>query len=157
MTRVTAFAVGRCQLGLLLTLVSLVALGSLTTSAVAAGPADLPGSTSGPVLTGAAAAQPTGTITVTGEAFTPGGQAYVALYDQLGAQLYETRWLTASPTIYGRNGSLDPATGFSRGGTLSETFGQLCGATVMVRAYDQPTKTWSNWLDLASECGRRGY
>ena len=52
-----------------------------------------------PSLTGVDGAQASGTITVTGRAFTPGGRVYVALYDVWGTALYETRWTTASPTV----------------------------------------------------------
>ena len=154
----------RRRLVLVLAFVSLVALASTATSDVAApDPAAPTGSARAvPALTGASAAgQRSGTITVTGETFTPEGRVYVALYDPWGATLYETRWLTASPTVYGPNGSSDPAAGFSRGGVLREAFGGLCGATPMVRAYDEATATWSNWLDVDPGvdpgCGRRGY
>jgi hypothetical protein len=74
---------------------------------------------------------------------------YVALYDKWGTSLHETRWISASADQYGANGSADPATGFHRGGSLTETFAGLCGASVMVRAFDQQTAAWSNWLDIA--------
>jgi hypothetical protein len=35
-------------------------------------------------------------VTVTGTDFTPGGRVYLAIYDQMGARRYETRWVTAS-------------------------------------------------------------
>ena len=146
---------------LLLALLGLAALGGAATGGIAAAnPADP--SRSVPALIGASAmGERPGTITVTGEAFTPGGRVYVALYDQWGATLHETRWVTASGTVYGPNWSADPAAGFSRGGVLREAFGDLCGATPMARAYDQATATWSNWLDADPGddpgCGRRGY
>ena len=154
----------RRQPVLLLAFVSLLALASTATRAVAApGPAAPTGVPSAiPTLTATSATtQPVGTITVTGEAFTPGGRVYVALYDPWGATLYETRWITASGAVYGPNWSSDPAAGSSRGGVLRETFRGLCGATLMVRAYDQVTATWSHWLDVDLGvdlgCGRRGY
>ena len=154
----------RRQPVLLLAFVSLLALASTAAGAVAApGPAAPTGVPSAiPTLIGTSATtQPVGTITVTGEAFTPGGRVYVALYDPWGATLYETRWITASGAVYGPNWSGDPAAGFSRGGVLREAFGGLCGAAPMVRAYDEATATWSNWLDVDPGvdpgCGRRGY
>jgi hypothetical protein len=106
-----------------------------------------------PVLTAAAAVAP-GSITLTGDGFTPGGRVYVALYDVWGAKLYETRWTAASLAVYGRNGSQDPATGFAPGGALAERFANLCGATPMVRAYDEATERWSNWLDVDTSAFR---
>ena len=102
-----------------------------------------------PTLTNATAlvSEP-GMISVTGEAFTPGGEVYIALYDTWGAALHETRWISASQPIYGPNGSQDPARGFISGGNLSESLSGLCGQSVMARAYDQGTGAWSNWLDL---------
>jgi hypothetical protein len=104
----------------------------------------------GPVLTRAEGeGSSTGRITVTGEGFTPGGEVYIAIYDTWGAVLHETRWATASPAIYGPNGSMDPARGYVSGGSLTQSFGGLCRESVMVRAFDQGSGAWSNWLDLA--------
>jgi hypothetical protein len=91
-----------------------------------------------------------GTIMITGEGFTPGGAVYVALYDPWGIALHETRWTTASQTIYGPRGSTDPALGYRQGGKLNEMFAGLCGATVLVRAFDHQTATWSNWMNVDS-------
>ncbi len=131
---------------LLLTLESLIVLGASTTTATQA-------VSRLPTLTDAVATTPeSGMVTVSGEGFSPGGAVYVALYDRWGATLHETRWVTSSPTVYGRDGSADPAAGFHRGGTLDEVFTHLCDATPMVRAYDQETATWSNWLDIHPGC-----
>ena len=93
-----------------------------------------------------------GAIVVTGDTFTPGGDVYVALYDTWGQHLYETRWVTASVEAYGINGSTDPAQGFKAGGKILEKFDHLCGGSVMVRAYDQSTDSWSNWLNASPKC-----
>lgn len=37
-------------------------------------------------------------------------------------------------------------------GTLRETFANLCGVTVMMRAYDKVTTTWSTWLTVEPAC-----
>ncbi len=63
-----------------------------------------------------------GAIEVIGERFSPGGLVYLALYDGWGATLHETRWVASSPTVYGVNGSQDPAQGFIAGGGISESF-----------------------------------
>jgi hypothetical protein len=84
-----------------------------------------------------------GSLSVTGERFTTGGRVYVAIYDQMGAKLYETRWVTATPAI---------AIGPAGGGALSTTFNGLCGADVLIRAYDQDTALWTNWLESAPLC-----
>jgi hypothetical protein len=127
--------------GLVLALVGVVLAGSAA-AAPGAGPA-------GPALTAASAmAEAPWTVAVAGTAFTPGGRVYVALYDVWGTTLFETRWTTANPTTYGRDGSQDPAAGFGRGGTIDERFERPCGAAVMARAYDAATASWSNWLDV---------
>lgn len=170
----------RRQLVLMLALAGLVALGSPVAHAEQA-PQVAPASS--PFLSSAASSvQAPGSVLVTGRNFTPGSRVYVALYDQWGLDLYETRWVTASETIYGPNGSQDPATGFSRGGAIAETFGasptvyglfgsqdpatsydvrgesvsgpfgSLCGTTAMVRAWDMQTEAWSNLLDVQAGC-----
>lgn len=149
----------------------------------------LPGSTVAqsastlPVLSSAVAiAVAPGTIEVSGERFSPGGLVYIALYDGWGTTLRETRWVASSPTVYGLNGSQDPAQGFIAGGGIAESFAQVrqtvygpngsqdpaqgyvagddgaqalasaCDAPMMVRAYDQRTASWSNTLDVALGC-----
>jgi hypothetical protein len=93
-------------------------------------------------------------FTVTGTGFTPGGRVYLAIYDQMGAQLYETRWITASPALAVEAGPTDHEAAFidGSGGTLRETFANLCGATAMMRAYDEATTTWSTWLPVEPAC-----
>ncbi|MEJ7901812.1 MAG: hypothetical protein WKF63_08175 [Thermomicrobiales bacterium] len=89
----------------------------------------LPGSTAAqsastlPVISNAVASTVApGAIEVSGERFSPGGLVYVALYDQWGATLHETRWVASSSTVYGANGSQDPAQGFVAGGRIDESF-----------------------------------
>ena len=129
---------------LALVLLSVLVTGSRSSNAAAVAVAP-----SKPILTSAAPldAKP-GMISVAGEAFTPGGDVYIAIYDTWGDALHETRWTTASVAIYGPNGSRDPARGYISGGSLTEAFGGLCGQSVMVRAFDQASGAWSNFLDL---------
>lgn len=76
-----------------------------------------------PVLTSAiASAVAPGAIEVNGERFSPGGLVYIALYDGWGTTLHETRWVASSPTVYGVNGSQDPAQGHVQGGQIREAF-----------------------------------
>lgn len=116
-----------------------------------------------PVLVGADSAdKDPGTLTVSGEGFTGGGRVYVAIYDQMGAKLYETRWTAASPmvAITGPRADVPEANPIPKtsGGELRETFAGLCGAQVLIRAYDQRTAIWSNWLEAAPLCPQpRGY
>ena len=132
-------------------LVLLVALVSLAASTLPTTGAT--NTTPFPTLTNVSVAGETlGTIEVRGKEFSPGGQVYIALYDRWGATLYETRWVTSSSTVYGRDNSADPAAGYHRGGTVREVFAHLCDATPMVRAFDQETATWSNWLDVHPGC-----
>ena len=81
-------------------------------------------------------------FTVTGQGFTAGGRVYLAIYDQMGAQLYETRWITASPPLLAVTGPTGHAgatiNGYGRGGSLREAFANLCGATAMRRASTRP-------------------
>jgi hypothetical protein len=96
-------------------------------------------------------------FTVTGTGFTPGGRVYLAIYDQMGARLYETRWVTAGLATTTRHhepgdGMLPPTAVTTPGGNLSEAFGHLCGANAMMRALDQQTATWSNWLPVRFAC-----
>ena len=79
--------------------------------------APAPAGHSNPELTEALPLAPEpGTITVSGDGFTPGGEVYIAIYDRWGAALHETRWITASPEVFGPNGSQDPARGYLGGG-----------------------------------------
>jgi hypothetical protein len=95
-------------------------------------------------------------FTVTGNDFTSGGRVYLAIYDQMGAQLYETRWITASLPLLALMGPTGHEAaslpGFGRGGTLREAFADLCGATAMMRAFDLDTDTWSTWLTVEPAC-----
>lgn len=76
-----------------------------------------------PVLSGAVVSTiAPGAIEVSGERFSPGGLVYIALYDGWGTALHETRWVASSPTVYGVNGSQDPAQGFVQGGRIEEAF-----------------------------------
>lgn len=100
----------------------------------------------------------TGLFSVAGHEFTPGGRVYLAIYDQMGAKLYETRWVTAAAAggypIGGENGHAQSS---SPGGTLRESFANLCGAKAMMRALDSATATWSNWLTVEPTCGVPAY
>ena len=56
---------------------------------------------SGPVLNAiTTSADQSGAIMVSGTGFTLGGLVYIALYDQWGMVLHETRWITATRTAY---------------------------------------------------------
>jgi hypothetical protein len=167
-------------------------------------------SASRPLILDGFTAPTQGSAQVRGKSFTPGGAVYVVLYDQWGMELHETRWVTASDTTFGSNGSRDPANGYARGGTIEEVLGtikpvfgvngsqdpangyvhgsddsivmgasepvfglngsqdpasgylrgnpghavarNLCGAEVMVRAYDAQNAAWSNVLDIDPGC-----
>jgi len=98
-----------------------------------------------------------GSVVVAGEGFTPGGRTYIAVYDLMGAKLYDTRWSTATESveITGSRADVPEAHPVTKttGGELFERFAGLCGATVMVRAYDVQTSLWSNFLEVAPYCG----
>jgi hypothetical protein len=167
---------------LLVALMSVLVLGSAATTAVAAGdpdglvPRSAPERTAlGPSIAMGAASQTRGAVLITGGNFTPGGKVYLALTDQEGRRLVETRWVTASLPTYHAVSEVVDHTG---GGTISERFGtsvapisgpngiqdpatgyeavtaadSLCGVTTRVQAYDQGTAAWSNLLDLDLGC-----
>jgi len=100
-------------------------------------------------------------FTVAGADFTPGGRVYLAVYDQMGAELHETRWVTASlaTTVLVHqpgDGPLGRSLVAVPGGGLYEAFGQLCGTTAMMRALDEQTAVWSNWLTVEFACAVDG-
>ena len=109
-----------------------------------------------PVLTSAATTfRPPHTHIVTGVDFTPGGRVEIELYDASETNLRETRGATATSSVYVRDWRDDPAggsVGFTRAGVISETFALSCGASTKVRAYDQQTARWSDWLELDPGC-----
>jgi hypothetical protein len=144
----------------LLTLVILVALGAaIARAGTSAGP-DAGGTAHmtfpSPALTSAATTfRAPHTLMVTGVDFTPGGRVEVALYDASGTALLETRWTTATVSIYvrdWRDDATNPSVGFTRAGVISEAFEISCGSTAKVRAYDQQTARWSDWLELHPGC-----
>ena len=155
---------------LLLAILGLVALFSPVADARVA-PTSM--TNSGPIIHVSAAGSP-GSVQVTGEDFTPGGRVYVVLYDQWGQQLHENRWVTSTAALYRIDGT---GYGYIQGGTIDVTFGlsetvygtddsqgpangyvagtaagSLCGATLMVRAYDEQTSVWSSVLDADPGC-----
>jgi hypothetical protein len=153
------------HLSLSLALVLLVMLGPGNVRFSTAAPAVV----TGPVLSSVVAGSDLpNVVTVSGHGFTPGGRVYVALYDQWGVALYETRWVTASDRYF--QPPLNLATGgdlvFDTGGTIAEAFvvepavlefaggsqqhaPVACTTAVMARAYDQSTASWSAMVDLA--------
>ena len=152
----------RLSLSLALVLLVLLCPGSARLSTAA------PIVTTGPVLNAVVASSDLpDVVTVSGNGFTPGGRVYVALYDQWGAALYETRWVTASERYF--QPPVNLGTGddlvFDTGGAIAEGFvivpGVLdlaegsqqnaplvCTTALMARAYDQSTATWSAMVDL---------
>ena len=146
---------------------ALLALGGATGGRPAAADPGLAGASAAPLpsLTDVSAGTQTPDLfTVTGTDFTPGGQVYLAVYDQMGAKLYEPRWVTASLAATVRvhqpgDGPLGRSLVDVPGGGLREAFGQLCGATAMMRALDEATAVWSNWVPVGVTCdgdGRKG-
>jgi hypothetical protein len=97
-----------------------------------------------------------GVVTITGLGMTSGGRVYIAIYDQMGARLYENRWVKAEP-YYATDGQnlypeINPVFTKSADGIFVTTFTYLCGANVMIRAYDAGTQTWSNWVQRQPNC-----
>ena len=141
--------------GLLVALVGLMTLGGVTAHAQPDPGGDTPVTFPPPSLTSASIARASGILQVTGVDFTPGGRVEVAFADQSGTVRSETRWVTATATVYGREASADPndpTVGFTRAGVFSALFELACGPSANVRAYDQQTARWSDWLELAPSC-----
>jgi len=146
-----AFADAHALPVILLTLLGLLAVGG---HAAHASDVSRPGA--GPSLTTVAAIDQTARLfTVAGAGFTPGGRVYIAIYDpkvavgqSLGARLYETRWVVADASVGTEVGSGNEPMHAVTGGTLREAFAGLCGATAMMRALDETTEVWSNWLTV---------
>ena len=105
-----------------------------------------------PVLSSIASAVDPATIQVRGEGFTVGGDVFIAIHDPWGERSYDTRWTTASEPRFDMLGHDDPALGYRPGGVVVESFQRLCGQQVMVRAYDEATRLWSNVVDIAGAC-----
>ena len=109
-----------------------------------------------PALVGAAVTdRAPRTLMVTGVDFTPGGRVEVSLYDASGTELLETVSTTSTVAMYVRDWRDDPhdqTVGFTRAGVISAPFEITCGSTATVRAYDQQTARWSDWLELAPSC-----
>jgi len=81
----------------------------------------------------------------------------MAIHDPMGARPYVTRWISASNTytIVGMSDNAPeahPIVSATPVGTFRQSFTGLCGTEVMIRAYDQSTETWSNWIDVTSPC-----
>jgi len=97
-----------------------------------------------------------GVVTVSGFGFAAGHQVYIAVYDQMGAKIYPHRWLTAAHvyTAVGSSAASSevPVIAKSTDGEFRVSFANLCGANVMIRAYDATTETWSGWLDVNNHC-----
>jgi hypothetical protein len=146
---------GRYPFVLLLAFLSLAALASPSASAGAPiNPLDVRTTvTAGPVLTGAACTDGApGTLLVTGEEFTPGSEVEVLLYRPGIATPAVIRSLRASLSVYGRNGSTDPALGFQRGGFVGIALGPWCAETAAVRAFDRQAGAWSDSLAVDLGC-----
>ena len=138
----------------------------------------------GPVLNAiTTSADQSGAIMVSGTGFTLGGLVYIALYDQWGMVLHETRWITATRTAYQPPQELASGEVISSatGGNIGELFeiavaspaslsdaqnpatgtftsqpttmgGVDCTTSLMARAYDRSTATWSNIVTVDLGC-----
>ena len=121
--------------------------------AVRASRGALPALTAAPTLSDVSATTQTPQLfTVTGSGFTAGGRVYLTIYDQMSAQLFRTRWISASALVPVVAGPTGHEAALVRSGTFREAFANLCGVTAMMRAYDLSTATWSTWLPVQPTC-----
>ena len=149
----------RCQVIRLFACLSLAFLaGSTVEAAATTNPlGTITTVTPGPVLTGAVwTGEGQGALMVTGEQFTPGGEVAVLLFMPDTAHPTVLRSIRASQSIFGPNGSTDPARGFQRGGFVGIALGSWCQEARMVRAYDLQRGTWSNALNVDLHCQHAG-
>src|SRR5215217_1104382 len=86
------------------------------------------------------------TVTLLGVHFAPGGTVEVLVYDQSGTELTAAGWVTASTTIWG------PPTGYTPGGAVRAVVSAPCCTPIRIRAYDQQSSRWSNWLAYEPPC-----
>ena len=98
-----------------------------------------------------------GAVNVTGIGFTTGKRVYVAVYDVMGAKLYDGKWVAAlsEDTVAGLISSISSESAGDASmahGSIAASFAGMCGANVMIRAYDSGTETWSNWLEQNVTC-----
>lgn len=63
-------------------------------------------------------------IIISGVGFTPGGPVYIAIYDQWGMTIHDTRWIIASEPVLQPPQGIAPGEGFSfdTGGNIGESF-----------------------------------
>ena len=145
----------RCRFVPLLALVGLAVLAAAPSSAVAmSNPLDITTTVpEGPVLTGVACSGGvSGTLTVTGEHFTPGGEVDVVVYELGMTKPDVIHSIRATLPVSGRNGSTDPASGFKPGGAVNAALRYHCGVAAVVRAYDQESGSWSDGLVIDPSC-----
>jgi hypothetical protein len=144
----------RCPIVPLLALVSLAALAAPASAVAMSNPLDITTTVpEGPVLTGVACSGGvSGTLTVTGEHFTPGGEVDVVVYALRMTRPDAIHSIRATLPQFGRNGSTDPASGFKAGGGVNAALRYHCEATAVVRAYDQKAGNWSDGLVADLSC-----
>lgn len=98
-----------------------------------------------------------GVLKVAGVSFTPGKRVYVAVYDVMGAKLYDGKWVKPAGLAMHIGQTYSISSANSGGplvarGSIAASFPGMCGANVMIRAYDSGTETWSNWLEQNVTC-----
>lgn len=112
------------------------------------------------LLATAAESNAPGVASVSGLGFTGGGQVYVAVYDQMGTKIFPNRWVTAAK-FYSLDGEASsasvPVVAKQPTGAIHLSFDGLCASRVMIRAYDQTTESWSNWVNVTVQCGNGDY
>jgi len=136
----------------IIVVISLVGFLVLGASAAAAA---ITASGTGPTLTGVATrGEPIGKVVVIGDAFTPGGLVYIAVYDRLGAVLQEADLIADGPTAPGRNGSVDPAADPAEGTAFGATIGRWVTTAPTTFGADgsiDPARGYAAGGDFASE------
>lgn len=108
--------------------------------------------------TGFAVFEPDGDLVIRGQGFTAGGRVQIVIVDQQGNTEHESVWISADDnatnpgtlfltmhisgtTVYGPNGSQDPANGYSAGLDMP---GLIDADSILVRAFDERTNTFTS-------------
>jgi hypothetical protein len=94
------------------------------------------------------AISPFGLVDVSGSGFTPGGIVRLSLVTADGDELDLSSTVQSSATVFGPNGSMDPAQGYASGGTISFQFLQRALDLQRVNGSMDPAQPWVQSVEI---------
>jgi hypothetical protein len=94
------------------------------------------------------AVSPFGLVDVSGSGFTPDGIVRLSLVTADGDELDVSSTVKSSATVFGRNGSVDPAQGYVSGGTISFQFWQRALEPQRVNGSMDPAQPWVQSVEI---------